>query len=97
MNDEASMQIHLKGGRLIDPQAGIDAKTDLFIAGGRVVAIGTMPAGFAAQRSIDAAGKIVCPGFVDLSTRLAGLETELAAAVAGGVTAVACSGMLRRL
>lgn len=90
MNDELNMQIHISNGRLIDPQAGIDAKTDLFIAGGRVAAIGTMPAGFAAQRTIDAAGKIVCPGFVDLSTRLAGLEAELAAAVAGGVTAVAC-------
>ena len=90
MNDEVSMQIHIKGGRLIDPQAGIDASSDLFIDGGRVAAIGKMPAGFVAQRTIDAAGMIVCPGFVDLSTRLGGLESELAAAVAGGVTAVAC-------
>jgi len=90
MSDELSMQIHIKGGRLIDPKAGIDAKTDLFIEGGRVAAIGQMPGGFAAQRSIDATGLIVCPGLVDLSTRLAGLESELAAAVAGGVTTVAC-------
>ena len=66
MDDELKMQIHISNGRLIDPQAGIDAKTDLFIAGGRVAAIGKMPAGFSAQRSIDAAGLIVCPGLVDL-------------------------------
>jgi len=90
MNDQLSMQIHIKGGRLIDPKAAIDKQLDLFIANGRVAALGEMPAGFAAQRTIDAAGKIVCPGFVDLSSRLAGLESELAAAVAGGVTAVAC-------
>ena len=90
MSDELSMQIHIKGGRLIDPKAAIDKQLDLFIANGRVAAIGEMPAGFAAQRTIDAAGKVICPGFVDLSSRLAGLESELAAAVAGGVTAVAC-------
>lgn len=90
MNEQSMQTIHIKNGRVIDPQAGVDAKADLYIAAGRVAAIGEMPAGFSAQRTIDATGKVVCPGFVDLSTRLAGLESELAAAVAGGVTAVAC-------
>ena len=90
MNDELKMQIHIKGGRLIDPKSGIDAMADVFIDGGRIAAVGPMPKGFTAQRTIAAAGLIVCPGLVDLSTRLAGLESELAAAVAGGVTAVAC-------
>jgi dihydroorotase len=83
-------QIHISNGRVIDPQTGFDAQADLYIANGRIAAIGEPPAGFSAQRTLNAAGKIVCPGFVDLSTRLAGLESELAAAVAGGVTAVAC-------
>ena len=90
MKNETRTSLHIKNGRLIDPKNGIDAKTDLFIAGGRVAGIGKAPAGFAATRTLDASGRIVCPGLVDLSTRLPGLESELTAAVAGGVTAVAC-------
>jgi dihydroorotase len=59
-------------------------------ADARIAAIGQPPAGFSADRSIDASGLIVCPGLVDLSTRLGGIEPELAAAVAGGVTSLAC-------
>jgi len=90
MKNETRTSLHIKNGRLIDPKNGIDAKTDLFIAGGRVAGVGKAPAGFAATRTLDASGRIVCPGLVDLSTRLPGLESELSAAVAGGVTAVAC-------
>jgi dihydroorotase len=86
----ALQTIHLKNGRLIDPKNGIDARLDVFIADGHIAAIGEAPAGFVAQRIVDASGQIVCPGLVDLSTRLAGIEPELAAAVAGGVTALAC-------
>lgn len=82
--------IHIKGGRLIDPKSGTDEPLDVFIADGRIASTGKAPAGFVAQRTIDASGLIVCPGLVDLSTRLAGIEPELAAAVAGGVTALAC-------
>ena len=90
MHDEMNNSIHIKGGRLIDPKNGIDAASDLFIANGRVVAVGQKPHDFQAARTIDASGKVVCPGLVDLSTRLAGVESELLAAVAGGVTSVAC-------
>ena len=90
MKNETRTSLHIKNGRLIDPKNGLDAKTDLFIAGGRVAGVGKAPAGFAATRTLDASGRIVCPGLVDLSTRLPGLESELSAAVAGGVTAVAC-------
>ena len=90
MHDEMNNSIHIKGGRLIDPKNGIDAASDLFIANGRVVAVGQKPHDFQAARTIDASGKVVCPGLVDLSTRLAGGESELLAAVAGGVTSVAC-------
>ena len=82
--------IHIRNGRVIDPQNGIDAQLDLFIADGRIAAMGQAPAGFAATRTIDASGQIVCPGLVDLSTRLSSIEPELFAAVAGGITALAC-------
>ena len=92
------MRIHIKNGRLIDPKNGIDAVQDIFIAKGKIVAIGAAPGEFQASRVIDAQSLIVCPGLVDLSVRLrepgleymATLESEMAAAVAGGVTSIAC-------
>ncbi len=92
------MNITIKNGRLIDPRNGVDAVQDIFIAGGRVVALGVAPAGFRADREIEARGLVVCPGLVDLSARLrepgfeykATLESEMLAAVAGGVTSLAC-------
>ncbi|MEI7611694.1 MAG: dihydroorotase [Betaproteobacteria bacterium] len=83
-------QILIRNGRVIDPQSGIDQTADVFIADGRIAAIGQAPTGFVPARTVDASGQVVCPGLVDLSTRLNGLESELNAAVAGGVTAVAC-------
>ena len=92
------MKIHIKNGRLIDPKNNIDAKLDLFIAAGKIVAIGKPPTDFVANQTIDAKDLIVCPGLVDLSARLrepgdeykASLVSELQAAVAGGVTSLAC-------
>jgi dihydroorotase len=87
MNEET---LQIRNGRLVDPANRVDGRLDLFVAGGRVAAIGQPPPGFTAQRVIDAAGMIVCPGLVDLSARLGAIEPELAAAVAGGVTSLAC-------
>lgn len=92
------MKIHIKNGRLIDPSGGIDAQKDVFIAAGKVAGIGAAPDGFAANRFIDATGLAVCPGLIDLAARLrepgfeyrATLESEMAAAAAGGVTSLAC-------
>lgn len=88
-----SQKIHIKNGRLIDPQNGVDDLLDLFIVDGRVRGFAPhnqTPQDFTAERTIDASGQIVCPGLVDLSSRLGNIESELAAAVAGGVTALAC-------
>ena len=90
--------IHIKNGRLIDPKNCIDAKQDVFVSGGRIAALGKPPEGFRAERVIDASGLIVCPGLIDLSARLrepgfeykATLESEMQAAVAGGVTSLVC-------
>jgi dihydroorotase len=86
----ANEKISIKNGRLVDPKNGIDAALDLHLADGRIAAIGQAPDGFADARSLDASGQIVCPGLVDLSARLPNLDQELAAAVAGGVTSLAC-------
>ncbi|MBI5891611.1 MAG: dihydroorotase [Nitrosomonadales bacterium] len=92
------MNIHIKNGRLIDPHNKLDAQQDVFIADKRVVAIGKVPQGFAAEQVIDASGLIVIPGLVDVAARLrepgyeyrATLESEMEAAMAGGVTSLSC-------
>ena len=92
------MKILIKNGRLVDPASGLDQVGDLAITSGRISAIGTASADFAADRVIDATGMIVAPGLVDLAARLKEpghehegmLESELAAAAAGGVTSVVC-------
>ncbi len=92
------MKILIQGGRVIDPSRQLDTRCDLAVAAGRIVSIGSAPEGFAPSKVIDAAGCIVIPGLVDLAVRLREpgyehegmLESEMAAAVAGGVTSVVC-------
>ncbi len=96
------MKILIKGGRVIDPVARTETLADVFIDEGKIVAIvanGEAPhADFNASKTIDATGLAVSPGFVDLSARLrepgfehkATLESEMAAALAGGVTSLVC-------
>ena len=92
------MRIAIRHGRVVDPASGRDELTDVAIAGGRVVAVGPLAADFQADRLIDARGWVVAPGLVDLAARLREpgrehegmLESELAAAAAGGVTSLVC-------
>ncbi|MEM7406656.1 MAG: dihydroorotase [Pseudomonadota bacterium] len=88
------MRIEITGARLIDPATGTDAENDLFLADGRVVAIGRRPDGFTAERRIDARGQWAIPGLVELSARLrepglefkADITSESRAAVGAGIT-----------
>jgi dihydroorotase len=92
------MNIEIANGRLIDPAHGIERDASLYLSEGQVAAIGAVPPAWHADRVIDAAGLIVCPGLIDLSVRLrepgfeykATLESEMEAAIAGGVTSLAC-------
>jgi dihydroorotase len=92
------MKIHIRNGRVVDPLNQHDGIADIYVAAGKIVAMGTAPADFHANRVIDASGLVVCPGLVDLSVRLrepgfeyrATLESEMLAAAAGGVTSLAC-------
>ena len=92
------MNILIKQGRVINPAKEFDQVTDLAIAAGRIVCVGAAPDGFKPDQTIDASGLVVAPGLVDLAARLREpghehermLETELAAAVAGGVTSLVC-------
>ena len=92
------MKILIQNGRVIDPARGFDQVCDVALAAGRVVAVGQAPAGFEADRVVDASGQWVLPGLVDLAVRLREpghehegmLQSEMAAAVAGGVTSLVC-------
>jgi dihydroorotase len=92
------MKILIKNGRIVDPASGHDAVADIAIAAGRIVAIGPSAGEFHASRTLDASGLVVAPGLVDLAVRLREpghehegmLESEMAAAVAGGVTSLVC-------
>src|SRR5690242_14953650 len=92
------MQIHIKNGRVVDPGKGSDTVCDLFVAERLIAGMGAAPSGFRADRVIDATGLVICPGLVDLSARLrepgfeykATLESEMQAAVAGGIASLVC-------
>ena len=87
------MRIHIKNARVIDPANGKDGPGELFIADGKISREMSKP-----ERVIDAKGLVLAPGFIDLAARLrepgyeykATLESEMDAAVAGGVTSLAC-------
>ncbi len=95
------MKLHIQNGRLIDPINNIDEKRDIYIAEGNILAV-TKPdnslTDFTPDRIIDASNLVVSPGFVDLSARLrepgyeykATLESEMNAAMHGGVTSLVC-------
>ena len=92
------MNILIKNGRLIDPRNNIDAMLDVYVQNGSIAAIGDAPDGFVSNQVIDATGLIVAPGLIELAARLrepgfeymATLESEMDAAVAGGITSLAC-------
>ena len=92
-----SEAIWIKNGRIIDPANGRDEVADLYLADGRIC---EAPAGKESEVAnvVDASGKIVAPGFIDLRAHLrelggGGRETIASgtrAAAAGGFTTVVC-------
>lgn len=91
-------RIRIHGGRVIDPDSGHDGPAEVLVADGRILAVGEPPADLDVDLEIDATGQIVCPGLVDLATRLgepgaehkATIASETRAGAAGGITTLAC-------
>jgi dihydroorotase len=88
--------ICIRGGRVIDPSQHLDQIADLWISDGSILGVGPQSRG--ADTTIDAAGRIVTPGLIDMHVHLREpggeesetVETGTVAAIAGGVTSVAC-------
>ena len=92
------MSLLVKNGRVIDPANGVDGAQDVLIAGEKVERVGKNLQAPAGAEVLDARGKIVCPGFIDIHVHLREpgheyketVATGTRAAAAGGFTAVAC-------
>ena len=92
--------IVLRGGRVLDPSQGLDETADVVIEAGRIKEVGRGAAAGYQQsddiRIVDASGRWVCPGFIDLHVHLRepgqeykeDIASGLDAAAAGGFTAV---------
>lgn len=95
---KTSTKILIHGGRVIDPASGLDEMADLALADGAVLAVKNIAPDFQPDQTINATGCIVLPGLLDLAVRLREpgheqegmLESEMTAAVAGGVTSLVC-------
>jgi dihydroorotase len=93
------MNLLIKNGRIIDPAHGVDAVLDLMVRDGVIVGTGRqLRPGDEPTEIIDATGKIVCPGLIDMHVHLREpgheyketIHTGTRAAAAGGFTAVCC-------
>lgn len=90
------MKTQIKHARLIDPASGLDRQGDICIADGNILSIDKVPPGFQPDQVIDAKGKLLIPGLVDLAARMRepgfeyrnSLRSEMRAALAGGVTSL---------
>ncbi len=86
----------IENGRVVDPSQNVDRVTNLLIEDGRVASLDATPTGN--EERIDATGKIVTPGLIDMHVHLREpgfeddetIETGSAAALAGGFTSIAC-------
>lgn len=90
----------IRGGRVVDPQTGIDRVADVVIRDGRIAHVGEVEGGTgdAGMREIDATGKLVSPAWIDVHVHLRQpgfpeketVASGTAAAAAGGFATVAC-------
>ena len=91
-------ELLIKNGRVIDPLTGMDQQADVLIEEGKIAMVGKVTKTLPPEKTIDATGKIVCPGLIDIHVhfREPGDEEEETiysgshAAVAGGFTSVVC-------
>ena len=87
----------IRGGRVVDPAAGVDEKLDILLAGGKVAELSDKIGPSGDDKVLDATGMVVTPGLIDMHVHLREpgredeetVESGCLAAAAGGFTAVA--------
>ena len=78
----------LRGGRVIDPESGLDAVRDVAVAAGRIAAVGTGLTAGAGRVDVDVAGQVVTAGFIDLHSHVSDLGGLRLQAMDGVTTAL---------
>ncbi|RMF88361.1 MAG: dihydroorotase [Nitrospinota bacterium] len=96
------MKLLIRGGRVLDPARDIDDQLDVLVEGGKIIGLERNLTLSLDERKttqvIEATGKLVVPGLIDIHTHLREpgfehketLQTGMAAAAAGGFTSIAC-------
>ena len=92
------MELLIKGGTVLDPVAGEITGKDILVSGGRIAGTGRDLVPGSAVEVLDASGKLVVPGLIDMHVHLREpgyeaketIRTGTRAAARGGFTAVAC-------
>jgi len=64
------MSLLIRGGRVVDPANGLDAVSDVLVADGSIVKVGRGLKAPEVKEIVDAAGKVVCPGLIDIHVHL---------------------------
>jgi len=82
----------IKNGRVIDPASSVDAVQDVLLKGDRIERVGATLAVVSDTPILDASGKIVCPGFIDLHVHLREPGQEYKETVGSGTRAAAAGG-----
>ena len=83
---QATFDLVIRGGRVIDPETGLDAVRDVGVTAGRIAAVSSEP--LAGKEALDARGLVVTPGFIDLHTHVNDVATYRFAAQQGVTTAL---------
>src|SRR5262249_50832860 len=92
--ESAMLDVLLKGGRVVDPSAGLDGRYDVAVQGGAIARIAPDIAAAEATRTLDVAGKIVTPGLIDLHAHVfegvnrTGVNPDLGGVYSGVTTIV---------
>ena len=88
----AEYDLVIRGGRVLDPSQRLDRLMDVAIRGGKIVALRPNIPASAAAESVDAQGKLVVPGLIDVHLHARDAELPPAAILATGVTTIVDGG-----
>jgi dihydroorotase len=96
MMERAGGALLIRNGRVLDPASGVDAVQDVLVTDGRIARLGVGLAAPEGAETLDASGRVVCPGFIDMHVHLREpgyeyketIQSGTRAAAAGGFTAV---------